>query len=196
MVKTYQSRVLGCNDEGAGTVFDAAKQALIVAADEETHEEETEDVEDGDAPENLLDCTRKSLDGVLSLCSGETDKFGSGEGERGSDEDCTEAFEAVLESSWVVPIPSAPVLGVYAIGRTAAEYKDERDDQEDDYGIGETGGSTGTCLPHAPTAVSLRKDAQNSSSAYPSVPKMFTMIIKTQKTVIQTAGETSRAPCQ
>lgn len=48
----------------------------------------------------------------MSFCCGETDEFGSREGECGGDEDVAEAFEAVVEGSRVGPVFAADVAAV------------------------------------------------------------------------------------
>jgi hypothetical protein len=135
VVETLETGIATDEHEGRGLgvrVGSGGEQGRVVAVDEKTDEEETEDVEQGDTPEDLLDGTGKSLDRVARLSGGETDKLSTGEGEGGSDEDGAEALEAVLESTGIIPVPGTPVLVVTTTGRTATEDEDEGDDHEDD----------------------------------------------------------------
>ena len=102
--------------------------------DKETDKEETEDVEEGDTPEDLLDGAGEGLDGVLGLSSSQTNQLSTGEGESGSDEHAAESLEAVVEGAGVVPVVGTNVVIVLAAAGTTAEHEDEGDDHEDDGG--------------------------------------------------------------
>lgn len=81
--------------------------------DEETDEGERQDVEQGDAPEDLLDRRRERPGRVLGFGSSETDEFSTGEGESSRDEDTTET-EEIGERARVLPSLSTLVLGISA----------------------------------------------------------------------------------
>lgn len=115
-------------------VSSLGEQSRVVGVDEDTNEEETENVEDSDTPEDLLDGTRQRLDGVTGLGSGKTNKFSTGERESGSDEHGAETSEAILESTGIIPVPGTPVLIITTTLGTATEDEDEGDDHEDDGG--------------------------------------------------------------
>lgn len=74
-----------------------AKQLLIVGWKDQPEDEETEDVEDGNPPEDLLGCFGEGFARVFGLGCGQTHEFRTGKGEGCGDEDAAEAFEAVLE---------------------------------------------------------------------------------------------------
>lgn len=88
--------------------------------DEEADDGDGDDVEEGDAPEYLFDGCWEGFGGVVSFCCGETDEFGAGKGEGGCDEDVAEAFEAVVEGSWVSPVFTSYVAAV--LGSAAVYY--------------------------------------------------------------------------
>ena len=89
-----------------------AEEALLVVRDEQADQGQGDDVEEGDAPEDLLDGGGQRLSRVGRLGSGETDEFRAGEGEGGRDEDATQSLKTVVESAWVSPIlaPYVPSL--------------------------------------------------------------------------------------
>jgi hypothetical protein len=101
---------LGDDDERRGFNIDkaTAQETRVVVRNEQTNESEGQDVEESDAPENLLDRRRKRPRGVLGLSSSKTDKLSTREGEGGGDEDATEANE-VGECARVVPCLTALV---------------------------------------------------------------------------------------
>lgn len=79
-VITLEPGVLGCDDEGRGGDVDegvATEETLIGGVDEETDEQETDNVEEGDTPEDLLDGSWEGFGWVLRFGSCETDEFGS-----------------------------------------------------------------------------------------------------------------------
>lgn len=136
-VETGQVGVLADQNEGGSVDVDegvSAQKVVIVVGDEQADEEETEDVEKGDTPEDLLDGSGQGLDGVLGLSGGETDEFGSGEGEGRGDEAGAETTETVGEGTGAVPQLGTSVVIVAGTLGTAAEDHDEADDQEDDGG--------------------------------------------------------------
>lgn len=123
-------------DEGRSLDVDVrvvtTEETVVIVADEETDEGETQDVEEGDTPEHLLDGTRKRLDGVAGLSSGKTDQLSSGEGESSSDEDGAEATEAVGESARILPKLATRVFVVSAALGTTTTDEDDGNDHEDD----------------------------------------------------------------
>ena len=133
-IEALEVGVLADEDKGRGVDVDhgvGTEQVLIVVGDKKTDEEETEDVEEGDTPEHLLDGTGKRLEGVASLSGGKTDKLSTGEREGGSDEAGAEATETVGKSTRLVPVTRTPVLVVAGAGGATTEDKDEADDDED-----------------------------------------------------------------
>ena len=105
----------------------------MVGWDKETDEEETQNIEKGNSPEDLLDRTWEGLDWVLGLSSGETDKLSSRERESSSDENSAESFESVLESTRIVPCAGTPVFAVFTPGWPTSKNEDEGSDHEDNY---------------------------------------------------------------
>ena len=57
----------------------------------------------GNTPEDLLDGTRKGLDGILGFGCRKTDQLGSTEGEGGGDEDGAETTKPIFPGARVVP---------------------------------------------------------------------------------------------
>ncbi len=80
-----------------------------------------DDVEEGDAPEDLFDGGGQGLARVGGLGGGETDELGAGEGEGGRHEDAYEALEAVVKCAWVRPVLSADI----AAGGGATDVDDD-----------------------------------------------------------------------
>jgi hypothetical protein len=101
---------LSDNDEGRGFNIDeaTAQETRVVVRNEQTDESQRQDVEEGDAPENLLDRRRQRPRRVLGFGSSKTDKLSTREGEGGGDKDATEANE-VGECARVVPCSTALV---------------------------------------------------------------------------------------
>jgi hypothetical protein len=144
---------LGDNDEGRGCHIDVAavsEKSGVVVVDEETDEGEGQDVEEGDAPEDLLDRRGERLARVLGFGCSETDKLGSREGERCCHEHSAEADESG-ERARVLPPLSTLVFGepvavvsnrsimnclrgicLLSIGRTATADEDDTHEQEYD----------------------------------------------------------------
>jgi hypothetical protein len=131
-VETDEAGILGGNDEGRGVGTTAAEKTLIIGAHKQTDKSETENVEEGDSPEDLSDSSGEGLERVLGLGSSQTDQLGSREGESGSDENGTETLEAVAERSRVVPRTSTPVFGVETVFGASTADENEGDDHEDD----------------------------------------------------------------
>lgn len=137
VVETLQASVLADKHKGRGLgvrVSGGREQSGIIAVNQQSDEEETKDVKDGNTPEDLLDSTGHVLGWVGRLSSGKTDQLSTGEGEGSSDEDRAETLEAILERAGVIPVSGTPVLVVSAILGTTAQDKDKSDDHEDDSG--------------------------------------------------------------
>lgn len=109
-----------------------AQKARVVVRDQEADEEQTQDVEEGDTPEDLLDGTRERPQGVLGLSCGETDELGSGEGKGGRDEDGAETAEAVSERTRLIPGTRANIFVIATAGGATTEDQHEGNDHEDD----------------------------------------------------------------
>lgn len=82
----------------------------VIVRDQEAYNEESKDVEDQDTVEDLLDGTWEGFSRVSGLSGSKADEFGAGEGEGGCDKDGTEAFESVVECSWVCPVETANIV--------------------------------------------------------------------------------------
>jgi hypothetical protein len=79
---------------------------------EQANKGERDDVEECDAPKDLFDGGREGLARVDRLGGGEADELGAREGEGGRDEDGTEALEAVVKGTRVVPVPTTDIAVV------------------------------------------------------------------------------------
>lgn len=85
------------NDKGRTSALRAGRgQVRGVVGDDEPDDEEVDDVEEGDAPEDLLCGFWDLAARVLGFGCGEAGEFGAAVGEGGGDEDGAEAFESVL----------------------------------------------------------------------------------------------------
>ena len=71
----------------AWVVVSRVKQSWVGRADQEADKKETNDVEEGDSPKDLLNGARKGLGRILGFGSSQTDEFSSTEGESCRDED-------------------------------------------------------------------------------------------------------------
>lgn len=137
-IVTLKTGILGGQDEGRSALSVGVlgvEETLVARGDEKTDEGETDNVEEGNTPEDLLDGTRKGSGRVLRLGGGETDKLRAGVGEGGSDENGAEALEAVLERTRIAPVDVAVVLvKLVALGTTTADENDSNDHEDDDGG--------------------------------------------------------------
>ena len=131
-VESFKTTVASSNNERRGVGTLRTEKIWIVRANEKTDECKTKNVKEGDTPENLTNSTRKRLERVLGLSSGETDKLGTREGKGSSDEYCAETLEPVSECTGVVPKSGTPVLIVLTVVRTATKNEDQGNDHEDD----------------------------------------------------------------
>lgn len=138
VIEALEVGIFGSKDERRGldvvTRVVTAEEAFVIVWHKETDKEETKNVEESNTPEDLLDGTRHSLDGVLGLGGSKTDKLSTGEGESSSDEDGAKALEAVGKGTGVIPCFGALVVVVPAAAGATAEDENESDDHEDDGG--------------------------------------------------------------
>ena len=107
MIISGQSSIFGSQDEHRSTIFVgicSTDESWIVGCDQETDEEETEDVEQGNTPKDLFDGAWKSFGGIGRFGRCETHEFCTGKGEGGCDEHSAETSESILESTGLVPI--------------------------------------------------------------------------------------------
>ena len=106
----------------------------MVVGDEQADEGEGDDVEEGDAPEDLFDGSGEGAARVGGFGGGEADEFGAGECEGCGDEDGAEALEAVVEGAWAVPVPPADVA---VVGEAAdVDYDAEEAGGDGGQGVG------------------------------------------------------------
>lgn len=125
--KTRDTGVLNRDNEGGSLGVGrgiTADEALVVESDQQADEGESNNVEDGDTPEDLLDGGGKRLARVGSLSGGQTDQLGTGEGESGVDEHTAKALEAIVERARVNPVLSTDVT---TLGAAAAVEDDSED---------------------------------------------------------------------
>jgi hypothetical protein len=85
--------VVSDNDERRGFDVDetTAQESLICVGNEQTDESQRQNVEKGNAPENLLDRRRQRPCWVLRFGSSKTNKLSARKGESGGDKNTTEA---------------------------------------------------------------------------------------------------------
>lgn len=87
-----------------------------------------------DTPEDLLNGTGKSLGGVASLSSSETNKLSSSVRKGSRDEDGTETSETVLEGARIPPELTTLIRVEFAVIGASTADEDDGDDHEDDNG--------------------------------------------------------------
>lgn len=104
------------------------EEVRVVRGNNEAEDEKTDDVEEGNAPEDLLDSLGESLSGVGRLSSSKTDQLGTTEGERGGNEDTAETLEAIAECSRLAPVLCTNVAA--GIGRNSAGVDDNTKNDE------------------------------------------------------------------
>ena len=126
--KDLDTGVLDGQDErrGLGVGTGRAEETVVVGRHDQTEDEQVDDVEEGNAPEHLLGGEGNSLAGVRGLSGRETDKLGTTEGKGSDDEDTSEAIEAVLERTGVVPVLGTEVA---LVADTTAVDDDAEDDE-------------------------------------------------------------------
>ena len=125
-VEALDAGVEDGDDERGGVCVGrvGADESGVGVGHEEADEDERDDVEEADAPEDLLDGCGQGFAGVGRLGGGQADELGAGEGEGCGDEDGAEAFEAVVEGAWVGPVFAADVAAVGA----ASDVEDDAED--------------------------------------------------------------------
>jgi hypothetical protein len=107
---------LGNNDEGRGLDIDEgaiAKEIGVVMFDEQTDESERQDIEESNAPEDLLDRRGQRPRRVLRFSSSKTDELSARERKCSGDKDATESDKAG-ESARIRPC-FAPLVSIVAV---------------------------------------------------------------------------------
>jgi hypothetical protein len=117
----------GCNDVGAVGIL---QKTRVVVGNNQADNGKGYNVEQRDAPEDLLDGGGQRFSGIGSFRCSKTDQFSSREGKGCVDEHTTEALEAVVKGSWIAPKFSANVAAL----RTATDVDDNSQDDEPDNG--------------------------------------------------------------
>ena len=102
----------------------SVEQAWVVERDEQTNKCKGHDVEERDAPKDLLDRSWEGFAWVGSFGSRQTNEFGAGEGKGCSDEDTASPFEAVVKGTGVNPVFAANV----ATFRSSTNIKDDTEE--------------------------------------------------------------------
>ena len=82
----------------------AIEKALVGIRNKEANESKSDDIKEGDTPEDLLDGSRQGLAWISGLGGGKANKLSTAESESCSDKDGAEAFEAVVECARMVPV--------------------------------------------------------------------------------------------
>lgn len=104
------------------------EQIGVVRRNDKTEDEEANNVEESNAPEDLLDSLGKSLSGVGRLCSCETDQFSTTEGERSGDKDAAEALETIAEGATFTPVRDSDVAaGVSGYTANVDNYSEDNE---------------------------------------------------------------------
>lgn len=118
------------DDEGAVGRVGArgVEQVRVVRRHDQAQDEGVDNVEEEDAPEDLLGRFGQRLARVGGLGGGQADELGPAESEGCRHEDGAEAVEAVAEGAWVVPVAGADVAAV--VGGHAAAVDDDAEDDE------------------------------------------------------------------
>ena len=114
------------DDEGGGVGVGGVgpDEPWVCVGHEQADEDEGDDVEQADAPEDLLDGCGQGFARVGGLGGGESDELGAGKGKGRGHEDGAEAFEAVIEGAGVGPVFAADVAAVGA----ASDVEDDAED--------------------------------------------------------------------
>ncbi len=113
-------------------VCSSSQQGLVAIVNEQADKEQTQNIEQGNTPKDLLDGAGQRPEGIRGLGGSKTNQLRTGKRERCRDKHRAEALEAILEGTGVVPVSCAPVFVVTAtLGTTSANH-DKGDDHEDD----------------------------------------------------------------
>jgi len=97
---------LDSNDEWRVSRVGTGRQVQIwvVRWDDETHNKQRNNVEESNAPEDLLSGLGNSLAGIITLSRSETNELSTSESKGGYDENRAKALKAVLKRTGIVPI--------------------------------------------------------------------------------------------
>ena len=186
-VQALDAGVEDGDDEGGGVGIGrvSADEASVRVGHEEADENEGDDVEEADAPEDLLDRCGEGLAWVGGLGRCEPDELGAGEGEGSGHEDGTKTFEAVVEGAGVGPVFATDIA---AVGATS-DIEDNSEDAgwELAFGLKERDEVQAHMKPM--TAMTLMIAKANSASAYPLTPNRLMETMTVKKMVTQTAFE-------
>lgn len=120
--------VLDGEDEGRVARVGAgrAREPLVVVGEDEAEDEEVDDVEEGDAEEDLLGGLRDRLPRVSRLGGGQADQLRAAEREGRDDEDAGEPVEAVLERAGFVPVLGTDITPI--TNTSAVDYYTQNDE--------------------------------------------------------------------
>ena len=108
-----------------GGLPSVVQQFFVGVRDKEADQRQRDDVEERNAPENLLDGSWQGLARIGRLGSREANQFCAAKSKGCSDEDRAEAFEAVVECAWMVPVFAADIA---TRGRTATTSQNDSED--------------------------------------------------------------------
>lgn len=127
--ESFNTGILNSDYEGRGHGISTVvplKESRFRVRHEQADERQRDDVEERDAPEDLLDGGREGFSRVGGFGRGKTDELGTGEGEGGVDEGTTEALEAIVEGARVFPILATNVATIWS----ATNVDDDTEDDE------------------------------------------------------------------
>lgn len=121
--------ILDSQDErrGLGVGATGVEETRVIAANDNSDDEQVDNVEESDTPEDLLASSRDGASGVGGLGSGKANHLSTTEGESGDDKDGAEALEAG-ESAGVVPVLDSEIS---LVTDTTAVDDDTEDDEAD-----------------------------------------------------------------
>ena len=80
------------------------EKALIGIRNKEANESKSDDIEEGDTPEDLLDGGRQGLARIGGFGGGKANQLSTAESESCCDKDGADTFEAMVECARIVPI--------------------------------------------------------------------------------------------
>jgi hypothetical protein len=117
--ETLDAGGLDSNDEwrvsrvGTGRIG----QIWVIRWDDETEDKQRNNVEESNAPEDLLGCLGNSLARIIALCRSETNELSTSEGKGGYDENGTKALKAVLERTGIAPVFTTNIAPMSMLAR-------------------------------------------------------------------------------
>jgi hypothetical protein len=79
-------------------------QIRVVRWDDETHDKQRNNVEESNAPEDLLGSLGNSLAGIIAFSRSETNELSTSKGKGGYDENGAKALKAVLKRTGIAPV--------------------------------------------------------------------------------------------